>query len=147
VASENLRGSELSDLDSGWTLMLNASFNLFDWGAAKAKVTQAEANARGLGLRVKGMEDQLRLEVQQAYQALLEARERIPLAETSVKQAQENLEITKIRYEAGLATTVDVLDSQMLLTQNESASVQASFDYDLALVKLAKASGDTGLIK
>lgn len=147
VASENLQGSELADLSDSWMVTLNASYTVFDWGAAKARLAQAEANARGLELRVKGLQDQILVEVQQAYQALLEARERIPVAETNVTQAKENLSITQIRYEAGLATTVDVLDSQMLLTQSESAYVQAVFDYDLALAKLAKASGDTGLIK
>lgn len=143
VASEDWQGSQVDNLDGSWTVMLNASLNVFDWGAARARVKQAEDSLAGLELRLKGLEDQLRLEVSQARQAVAEAEQRLPLAQTTLEQAKENLELTRIRYEAGLATTVDILDGQTLLTQSEAAQVQALYDYNLALAKLAKATGET----
>lgn len=147
VAIQDYSGTEVDDLDGSWSVMLNASFNVFDWGAAKAKVTQARESKKALDLRAKGLEDQIRLEVSQARQAVIEAAERIPLAQASEVQAKDNLELTKVRFDAGLATTVDVLDGQMLLTQTEAAAVQAIYDYNLAKARLAKALGEADRIK
>ncbi|NLG84231.1 MAG: TolC family protein [Firmicutes bacterium] len=147
AAVQSRRGSEPSDLEHSWTVTLNASLNLFDWGVTRARVRQAEDNVRMLELRLKSLEDRIYLEVNQAYQAVREAEERLPLAETMLKQAVENLALTQVRYEAGLATTLDVLDGQVLVTKTETAQVQAVYDYQLARARLAKAMGQVDALE
>jgi outer membrane protein TolC len=142
VATDDYKGGALDDLDNSWMVTLNASFSLLDWGAAKARLRQAEDGLSGFEFRVKALEDQIRLEVHQAHQAVTEAEERLPMAEATIRQARENLELTQIRYEAGMATTVDLLDSQALLAQSEANQVQAVYDFNLALARLAKATGE-----
>lgn len=135
------QGSELTDLDGSWTVSLNASLNLFDGGVSAAKIAQAEAGAREAAEALRQTEEGIRLEVRQAYQAVREAEEAEPLALSGQSQARENLELVQLRYEAGLATPVDVTDAQVALAQAEAGYVQAVNDHLLALARLAKATG------
>lgn len=137
----NLQGGELSDLDGSWSLMLTASYNVFDGGAARARIRQAEAGLTEAEKGVRQAEEGIRLEVRQAYQALREAEEAFPVAQATRRQAEENLELVKVRFEAGLATPADVTDAQLLLAQARTGHIQAINDHLVALARLAKVTG------
>lgn len=73
--------------------------------------------------------------------ALDAARERIGIAETSVAAATEALRVQRNRYQAGVATIVDVLTAQETLTQAEVSVVTARFDYLRAKAQIETALG------
>jgi outer membrane protein TolC len=73
--------------------------------------------------------------------ALDAARERIDIAETSVAAATEALRVQRSRYQAGVATIVDVLTAQETLTQAEVSVVSARFDYLRAKAQIETALG------
>ncbi|MDI6870440.1 MAG: TolC family protein [Bacillota bacterium] len=137
----NWQGSEVGDLDQSWSFTVSASWNLFDAGAAAARIDQAKAGLAEVEQTLRRVEDGIRLEVRQAYQAVREAEEAIPVALANREQARENLELVRLRYEAGLATPVEVTDAQVLLAQADTGYVQAINDHLVALARLAKASG------
>jgi outer membrane protein TolC len=73
--------------------------------------------------------------------ALDAARERTAIAETNVSAATEALRVQRNRYQAGVATIVDVLTAQETLTQAEVAVVTARFDYLRAKAQIETALG------
>jgi outer membrane protein TolC len=58
-----------------------------------------------------------------------------------VTQAEEALRIARVRFQAGMATGVEVTDAEVALTQAKTNQVNAEYDYLLAQAKLEKAIG------
>ena len=87
------------------------------------------------------MQDSIRLEVQSSYLNLREAEKRIETARVAVDKAEEDFKIAQIRYSAGVGTNLDVLDSQVALTQANNNFVQALYDYNTSKVKLEGSMG------
>jgi outer membrane protein len=89
--------------------------------------------------------EQLRLnvynEVRQDYLNMLEAEERIPSAELSVRLAMDNMEIAEGRYKEGVGTPIEVTDARVTLSNAKTAHIQSLVDYKLAQAALEKAIG------
>src|SRR4030043_1071122 len=80
-------------LEHGWNVGASLSFPLFSGFLTKYQVEEANANLNVLRANEELLRQTVFLEVQQAYLNLKDAEERIPTAELTVKQAEENLEI------------------------------------------------------
>jgi outer membrane protein len=83
--------------------------------AAKARLHQAQAQ-QGI------LSDQVRLEVNHAYQAYLLSLKKIEVYKKSIEQADENYRITKNKYDNNLVTTTELLDADV-------AQLQAILNY------------------
>jgi outer membrane protein TolC len=81
------------------------------------------------------------LEVQQAYINIKEAAERITVADLTVQQATENLEIASGRYAAGVGNPIEVTDAEVALSTARFSHNQALYDYVIAYASLEKAMG------
>jgi outer membrane protein TolC len=76
-----------------------------------------------------------------AYRGVLATRERIPLTETAVTQATENLRLVRVKYKNGNATPTDLVDAETTLTRSEQRYHSAVYDYLAALARLEYALG------
>lgn len=92
-------------------------------------------------LELKQREIEILLEVRQNYQSVIEAEARIPIQEKNATRAQESQRIAQIRYDAGLITSVDLIDAQRAAFQAEMQSIQAVFDYQIALARFSRSAG------
>ena len=61
-----------------------------------------------------------------------DAEEKVPLQAKNSKIAQEKLHIAQAQFDAGLITTVDLLNQQYSTYEAETAYLQAVFDYQVA---------------
>ena len=75
----------------------------------------------------------LRRDVVEAYEAYEAARAAADLAATAVVVANENLRVQQERYRAGATTIIDLIISQVGLSESEAALVQARQASRLAL--------------
>jgi outer membrane protein TolC len=75
----------------------------------------------------------LRRDVVEAYEAYEAARAAADLAATAVVVANENLRVQQERYRAGATTIIDLIISQVRLSEAEAALVQARQASRLAL--------------
>lgn len=57
------------------------------------------------------------------------ARERIQVNRGAADQAQENLRINRVRYDAGEGIATEVLDAVTLLTTAETNYIRAIYDF------------------
>lgn len=141
MADYTWQGKELSLENGSWTAMLTLSWSLFDAGAGRSGIREAEAMARQAELAIRQLEDATRLEVRQRWLAAQEAREAIGVAELEVQRAREDLRLAEARFRVGAGTSVEVLDAQSALVQAEEKWVQARYDYYLSVARLKRAVG------
>ena len=138
-----IEGPNLSNSrDSSETSIgIYASWEIFAWGQTKHEVSRAAAASREADHSLKGVMDEVKLEVQDNFVYALTSYENIATAKIAVAQAQENLRMNELRYKHQLSTNTDVLDARTLLTDTETKYYQAVYDYNIKLAGLARAVG------
>ena len=129
------------DDGENWGVGISVSMNVFDSGVTAAKVRAAEANLYKAEETYRQTKDSVQLDVRSSYLSLREAEKRIATSKVAVESAQEDYRISQLRYQAGVGTNIDVMDSQVALTQAQNNYVQAFYDYNTSSASLAKAMG------
>lgn len=127
---EDLFGSN----SKSWTLGVYATMGFGVGNIGEIKKARAQHRA------ARHMADfQTRQASTEAHQAWLEAeaaREKVLVARQAVTAAREGLRIVRNQYREGLASMVDLLDTQAAATMAEGNLVQAEHDYRVGLAKL-----------
>ncbi|MDM7971755.1 MAG: TolC family protein, partial [candidate division Zixibacteria bacterium] len=122
------------------TAGLMVSMPIFDGLRRSGQVTQAKVDHNQAALAASKIRDDIRLEVEQSYDALVQAKKALDIQGTNIAQAEEGLKIANVRYESGVGTLLEVLSAQVALTDARSARVQALFAFRVAQAKLKRAS-------
>ncbi len=111
-------------------------------------IFNAEAQARGVEARAdevasqrNGMKNGLRLEVNQAMNALAEANFGLEASREGLAAAEENYRVRRELYRAGKATIVDVTDAETDLTRSRLEVVNSHVDVRISRVALSHALG------
>lgn len=122
---------------------IHFDWDLYQGGRRLGELRSARAEARSALAQAELISDNIAFEVNQAYRAIEDARERITLSRTAVAQAEENQRLVVNKYKAGDATPTDVVDAETSLTRTQQNYASALYDYQTALVKLEYAMGVT----
>mgnify|MGYP005853888147 CR=1 FL=1 len=83
----------------------------------------------------------LELEVEQARLLLQEADERLDVTATAVAQAEEGVQLTRARFEQGLALATQLVDAETALTGARVRRAEAEADRRIAVAALRRALG------
>jgi outer membrane protein len=134
-------GSDFPGDDSNWSVGISANWNIFDSGITNAQIKQAKANMDKVSESDQQIRTGIELEVRQAYSSMKEAEARIDTSKVAVDKATEDLKASQAKYYAGAGTNLDVIDAQVALTQAETNSTQALYDYNVDKANLQKATG------
>jgi outer membrane protein len=116
------------------------SWNLFNGGSDLARRQAAQADAERLRLRRTELEDLVRLEVRQAYQTAVVARDAIATADARRAAAERSFELVRRKYEEGVASQVEFLDARTALTSAELNRTVTVYRYGLRYVDLERAA-------
>jgi outer membrane protein len=125
----------------GWTAGIQAQWNIFDGRATAGRVMQARSQVEQAKLSLAETTLGVDVQVRQAYSSLVEAWELVQASTKTVDQAVEALRLANVRYGAGTATQLDVLTSQVALTQARLNELQADYGYHVAVATLRQAMG------
>ncbi len=125
--------------DHSWNLTLSLSKPLSDGGASRSKQQQALWRAEQARALAGKLADDIELEVWHAYLNAEETKHRISLTAKTVELAREALRIAEVRYDAGLATPVEVTDARVALIAARTNQVDAIYGYQIAKAKLLSA--------
>jgi outer membrane protein len=125
-----------------WDASINLNWPLFDGGRARAEVAEAVATARASEERVADFDAILAVELRQRGSELESSRAAIEAANDAVRSAAEARRVVGERFAAGVATSTDVLDAQVVLLQTELDRTQAIANRRLAEARLARALGE-----
>ena len=116
------------------------SWNLFNGGSDLARRQSAQLEADRLRLRRTELEDLVRLDVRQAYEAAVVAKEAIATADARLAAARRSFELVRRRYEEGLAAQVEYLDARTAFTNADLNRVQTVYRYAIRYVDLERAA-------
>ena len=124
-----------------WDVGLSLSLDIWNWGTTMHQTNQAQAQLAEAQAEMGQLKDAINLEVTQSYLNMNESRERIGVAETGVREAEENYRITNEKFKAGLALNSDLLDAEAALLQAKWSHIQALVDHEVSQARLDKAVG------
>lgn len=137
--SNNNNSQQSQDFRDQYSLGANVTLNLYDGGEARARAREAEANIAIAETNFANQRNQIRLDVEQAYSQLQSNFENIQTASVALEQAREALRLARLRFQAGVGTQTEVIDSENRLTQAEGDRVNAILSYNRALAQLQRA--------
>jgi len=122
----------------GYSVGVRASLNLYDGGAAVARANQAKANIAIAETQFAEQRNQIRFQVEQAYSTQQSNLENVQTSNTALEQAREALRLARLRFQAGVGTQTDVINSENDLTRAEGNRVTAILNYNRALAQLQR---------
>jgi outer membrane protein TolC len=125
----------------GMTLGVQGQWTIFDGRSNAGKVMQARSRLVQTQLSLEETTLAIEVEVRRALSSYQEASELITSTSKVVTQAEEALRLANVRHEAGAATQLDVLTSQVALTEARLNQLSACHAYNVALSSLNKAIG------
>ena len=127
----------------GSSLRFNLSFQwpLFNGFSTLHKNREAALMVKEARLALDNLERAIKVEVKQAYLIFLAAKEAIGAAQENVGQAQKAFEIIETRYKNGLATNLEVLDTELAYRQAQVNYLTALKTYNTSLADIYKAIG------
>lgn len=120
---------------------LKIDFPIFEGGLRMAEVREAKAKLRQTGYRLSDLKNSISVEVENAYLALITESGVITNLEAQVAYATDNYNAVSKQFEHGLANSVDVMDANTLLVTAQRKLSDARFNYQLALLRLKRATG------
>jgi OMF family outer membrane factor len=141
IASYNLldQFDDGVSLTDGYSVGVRASLNLYDGGAAKASAAQAKTNVAIAETQFSEQRNQIRFQVEQAFSTQRASLENVQTANAALEQAREALRLARLRFQAGVGTQTDVINSENDLTRAEGNRITAILDYNRALAQLQRA--------
>jgi outer membrane protein TolC len=125
----------------GWTVGLSSTWNIFDGKATGGRVAQARSLLEQARLFVAEAQLSVDVDVRRAISTFQQANELAEASKKVVAQAEEALRLANARYNAGTATQLDVLTSQVDLTTARLNQLQAYYSYNVAVATTRKAMG------
>jgi len=123
------------------TLGAGVSYSLSSLWKTKSKLQQAEARAKQAAIGESLLDDNIKMEVNQAYLNFISTRKKIDVNTKAVEQATENYKIVQNKHNNSLATTTDLLDANVAQLRAKLNLILAKADEVLAYSKLLQSAG------
>lgn len=121
--------------------ILRINFPFYEGGLRKAEVKQAEAKYKQSELMYKDLKKSIGIEVENAYLDLKTQEGILESLSDQVTYAKDNYNTVSKQFEFGLVNSIDVMDANTLLVEAERDFVKAQYNYQLAIVRLKRATG------
>ena len=142
------RGIEISQPSTdfyGWsfdnTIGLSANWRLYDGGRAKAESRRLKERSKQSELQFASQRNSIRQEVEQSFFNLRTANKNIGTTSRQILSATESLQLARLRFQAGVTTQREVVDTQRDLTQARSRYADAVDLYNRSLARLQRRTG------
>lgn len=128
--------------DEDWNATVGVSWPLFSGLSNLNKLRQAQSRYRQALWSLKMVEEAVRLEVMATFASLNQEKKNIDYQAENVQLAEEAFRLAEERYQNGLLTNLEFLDTQLQLTQSRVAYLSALANYQVARAKFLRAIGD-----
>lgn len=137
----DIYNKDLSPYAPEWIAGVNLKWNLFDGMARTNKVKAARyQEERVEQVRAKAENDIATL-VEKLHQQLQMNIEQIEELEASAEYTREYLDVSRRSFREGMATSTDVTQASLALSQVQTEKLQVMYDYVTTLSELLEISG------
>ena len=127
----------------GFTVGIQSKWNIFDGRATAGRVAQSRSLLEQTKLSLAETQLAVDVDVRRSVSTFQESTELAEASKKVVEQAEEAVRLANARYNAGTATQLDVLTSQVDLTTARLNQLQAYYSYNIAVAATRKAMGLT----
>lgn len=135
----------LNAMDNGgvnnFAVFCSVSIPLSGWWEASHTLKEKKIKAEIAENTLKDTSELLLLQMQKAWFELTETYKEISLAEELVKQAEENLKVSKDGYQQGIVNITDLLDAQALYQQAKVQDIDARANNRVKLLYYLQVTG------
>ena len=125
----------------GYSAQASLVFPLWNWGATRSRIRQAELRESQARLELTLTQKQLLSELSSFYAEARSALGQLDSLRNSLDLASESLRLTLLRYQAGEVSVLEVVDAQGNLTQARNAYDDGLSRYRVALANLRSLTG------
>jgi outer membrane protein TolC len=127
--------------DLGYSAVATLQIPIFNWGADRSKLKQAELRRDQARLELNHEQRQLLSNLQQFYEEAETARSEMESLASSAEMAADSLRLINLRYQAGESTVLEIVDAQNTLTQARNAYDDGQVRYRVAVANLQTLTG------
>lgn len=120
----------------GYFLTATMTVPVWDWGARRARLRQAEIKRRQASAELSQTQRELLRNLYAFYEEAETARDELDSLRRSAGLAAESLRLSTLRYQAGDATVLEVVDAQSAVLQARNAFDDGEIRYSVALANL-----------
>jgi len=121
--------------------LVTLNFPFFEGGLRNAEVKEARAKERQSVLMYEDYKKSIEVEVQFAYLDLVTQKGILKFLEDQLVYARDNYNAVAKQFEFGLSQSLDVMDANALLVTSERDLAAAVYNYQVAILKMKKATG------
>lgn len=125
----------------GFSAFGSIDFPVWDWFATHDKVKQSQLEQRAAHVALTATQRTLIAQLQEYYHEAQVAWDQVGSLATSVQTARESLRLSRLRYQAGEATALEVVDSENSLALVEGEQADGLLRYRVALANLQTLTG------
>lgn len=125
----------------GYSAQATLNIPLWNWGATHSKVKQASLKTRQADLDLTVARKQLEADLTSSYQEAQSAFGQVESLRLSSDLAAESLRLTLLRYQAGEATALEVVDAQSTANLSRTAYDDGLLRYRVALAAVQSLTG------
>jgi outer membrane protein TolC len=125
----------------GYSAGATLDIPVWDWLSTQHRVRQSEILRDAAHTALTATQRRLIAQLDESYAEAATSRDQLQSLDQSVQTASESLRLTRLRYTAGEATVLEVVDAQNSLTTAEIAREDGSIRYQLALTNLQLLTG------
>lgn len=125
------------------TFFVGATIRIPIWqgGRTEGNIEQADAALIQRRAELEDVRGRIESEVRNAYLDLQAATSQVDLALKNIQVSQQNLELTRQRFEAGVSDNLEVVQSQESVATARLDYINGVFAHNLAKLSLARAIG------
>jgi len=125
----------------GYSAYATLDIPIWDWFTTQNKLRQARINRDTARVVLTNTQRQLIAQLEEFYAEATVAHDQLKSLDDSVATASESLRLTRLRYTAGEATVLEVVDAQNSLVTTELAREDGIVRYQTALANLQLLTG------
>jgi outer membrane protein TolC len=125
----------------GYSASATLDIPVWDWLSTQHRVRQSEILRDSARTALTATQRRLIAQLDETYAEAGTSRDQLQSLDQSVQTATEGLRLTRLRYTAGEATVLEVVDAQNSLTTAEIAREDGTIRYQLALTNLQLLTG------
>lgn len=125
----------------GYSASVTVDVPIWDWFSTAHKVRQSEIRRDATKVALTATQKHLIAQLDEAYNEASVARDQLTSLDQSVSTAGESLRLTRMRYQGGEATVLEVVDAQGAFLTAENAREDGRVRYETALAALQTLTG------
>ncbi len=125
----------------GYSASVTLDIPVWDWFSTQHRVKQSEIRRDVAKVALTTTQRQLIARLDEAYSEAVAARDQLASLEASVSTAGESMRLTKLRYNGGEATVLEVVDAQSAFLMAENALEDGRVRYETARANLQTLTG------